>query len=69
MMSESRNPDAALMVSGKIVRIGLFRPKQVEISITDGVRDWKFLSCETFTIPELKYRFPYFLGKPKKGGE
>jgi hypothetical protein len=50
----------AYMISGRIVKQGLFRPKAVKISITDGQDVWEFYTSETFTVPELQSRFPYF---------
>lgn len=55
--------DPAFLVHGKIVRRGFLRPKQVEITITDGLNKWSFITSSSFTIPELKQRFPFFLKK------
>lgn len=50
--------DVAYGISGNIVRRGL--TKVIEISITDGEDTWTFDTAESFTMRELKQRFPYF---------
>ena len=56
--------DIGYGISGRIVRRGL--TKVVEISITDGVDTWTFDSAESFTMRELKQRFPYFVQTNKQ---
>lgn len=61
--------DPAFMVSGSIKRKGL--AKIPVITITDGVNTWTFDVAESFTIPELKRRFPHFFAPATqaKGGK
>lgn len=51
----------AYLVSARVVRRGLV--KVAEVSITDGVDTWTFDTAQSFTIGELKNRFPHFQQK------
>lgn len=50
--------DIAYGISARVVRRGLV--KVAEVSITDGVDTWTFDTAASFTIRELRNRFPYF---------
>lgn len=50
--------EPAFLVSTRSVRRGF--TKVIEVTITDGVDTWVFDTAESFTIPELKRKFPYF---------
>lgn len=57
-----KKDDVAYAVSARIVRRGMV--KIAEVSITDGVDTWTFDTAESFTVNELRRRFPFF-NKPK----
>ena len=58
MTMPKQDTEAVYAVSAKIVRRGF--AKIAQVSITDGVDTWIFDTSESFTIEELKKRFPYF---------
>lgn len=61
--------EVAFLITTHIVRKGWRRV--VEVSITDGADTWTFDTVGSFTIEELKRRFPFFnsneLTTPREG--
>jgi hypothetical protein len=60
-MSKEDENEIAFHVRGRVKRKGLV--KIAVITITDGMGTWTFDTAESFTISELRKRFPYFQEK------